>query len=291
MSPIGRVFIVLNLLLAGTFVGFSGTYLQKQANYKEKSEKLQSALDDAVARHNKAMDDLAKERNSFENAKTAAETAKSALETENRKLTDDNKLLSQRLATMEGNVAQINSQLTAANTQIQTAFSQAESAYKMAMTDQKEKDKAVQERVETQAENRTLKNTIASLEATIKGNTDNIASLQKERSELQMLVSVATNNGFVPALVAPALNGQVTAVAAEGRLCTISVTENISGVDLAEEIKKRSFPIAIYDASGYKAEAIVQAYDASTNAFTCRVQQGVGKGGIKVGDSATTKTP
>ena len=44
MSPIGRVFIVLNLLLAGTFVGFSGTYLQKQHNYKDKAEKVEKQL-------------------------------------------------------------------------------------------------------------------------------------------------------------------------------------------------------------------------------------------------------
>ena len=36
MSPIGRVFIVLNLLLAGTFVGFAGTYLQRQDNWRDK---------------------------------------------------------------------------------------------------------------------------------------------------------------------------------------------------------------------------------------------------------------
>ena len=39
MSPIGRVFIVLNLILAGTFVGFSGTHLQKQFNWKKQAEK------------------------------------------------------------------------------------------------------------------------------------------------------------------------------------------------------------------------------------------------------------
>ena len=35
MSPIGRVFIVLNLLLAGTFVGFAGTYLQQANHWKD----------------------------------------------------------------------------------------------------------------------------------------------------------------------------------------------------------------------------------------------------------------
>jgi hypothetical protein len=42
MSPIGRVFIVLNLILAGTFVGFSGTHLQKQFNWKKQAEKVQA---------------------------------------------------------------------------------------------------------------------------------------------------------------------------------------------------------------------------------------------------------
>jgi hypothetical protein len=292
MSPIGRVFIVLNLLLAGTFVGFAGSYLQKQHNYKAKSESLQATLDETTTRLNKSIDDLAKERSTFENAKTAAETAKGALETENRKLADDNKLLSQRLATMEGNVAQINASLATANTQIQSAFGQAESAYKMAMADQKSKDDAVRARDAAEAENRTLKTTIASLESTIKGNGEAIADLQKERNELQLLVSVATNNGFVPALAAPPLQGVVAGVQADGRLCTISITDNESAVDIAEQIRKRTFNFAIYDASGYKAEAVVQGFDASVNAVTCRVLPGVGKPAtIKVGDRATTKTP
>src|SRR5215510_10044361 len=48
MSPIGRVFVVLNLILAGTFVGFSGTFLQRQHHWKTAFEKLTKDSKDQV---------------------------------------------------------------------------------------------------------------------------------------------------------------------------------------------------------------------------------------------------
>ncbi len=34
MSPIGRVFIIVNLVLAAAFIGFAGTFLQNHTNWK-----------------------------------------------------------------------------------------------------------------------------------------------------------------------------------------------------------------------------------------------------------------
>ena len=115
-----------------------------------------------------------------------------------------------------------------------------------------------------------------------------IAGLEKERNELNLLVSVASENGFVPGLAAPALSGTVAHVANQ-RLCTIKITDNPGNVDIADQLAKRKFGFAVYDASGYKGEAIATAYHAADNAVTCRLVPH--KGEIKAGDKASTKTP
>ena len=48
MSPIGKAFLVINLVLAGIFVGFAGTYLQKAADWKQQHEDLKESTDVAA---------------------------------------------------------------------------------------------------------------------------------------------------------------------------------------------------------------------------------------------------
>ena len=111
--------------------------------------------------------------------------------------------------------------------------------------------------------------------------------MKKEGSELKMLVKVAETNGFLRAMAAPNLSGLVTSAA--GRLCTIQINENPGNVDIAGEIEKGKWGFAIYDASGYKGEAIATKFEASANAVLCNVY--LVKGEIKQGDRAATKTP
>jgi len=289
MSPIGRVFIVLNLLLAGTFVGFSGTYLQKQHNYKTKLEAEVAARAEDKKSFEAEKVRLENERNAFEVAKTSAETklgeTKNALDTTN----DENKRLNAQLSSMEGDLKQVNASLATANAQAKAAFDQSDAAYKMAIADQKVKYDAVRAKDSAEAENRNLKTTIASLEDTVKGKDLNLAALSKEINEQKLLVSVAVQNGFVPALAGPTLGGTVSHVVND-RLCTISITNNPGNVDIADQIAKRQFSFAIYDASGYKGEAIATAYHPADKMVTCNLM--VVKGGsIKEGDMAATKTP
>ena len=51
MSPIGRVFIVLNLFLAGGFAVMAGQLLNKQANYKQQLADEVAAHEDDNKRH------------------------------------------------------------------------------------------------------------------------------------------------------------------------------------------------------------------------------------------------
>jgi len=287
MSPIGRVFIVLNLVLAGVFVGFGGTYLQKQHDFKSQLEAEQKARTEEAGRLQGDITRLEQERNNFENAKTARETELDAMKNRVAQVEDENKRLHQQNASFEGDIKKLTSLAEAANTQMKAAFDQSDAAFKMATADQKVKDEAVSLKNAAEAENRTLKTTIASLQETIGGKDLQIAGLQKDVSEKDLLVSVAKQKGFLEGMAAPSLAGMVTN--ASGRLCTIQVTDNPGDIDISEVIAKMPFSFAIYDASGYKGEATATHYEPSAKAVLCNLT--LVKGTVKEGDRASTKTP
>jgi hypothetical protein len=290
MSPVGRVFIVLNLVLAGGFAYVSGTYLQKQDNYKQKFERSEKAKADLEKAKDLQIAQLEQERNAFETAKAANEQSLLATKNQLAQKIDENKALYTQLSSLEANTAKLVSIAEAGNTESKAAFERAMQAYNQAIADQKTRDDAVNAKNAAEAENRTLKTEIANYVETVKNKDLNIASLEKDKSELNLLVSVAVANGFSPAMAAPNLTGLVTS--ANGRLCTIQITDNPGKVDIADQISKRPFNFAIHDAaSGYKGEAVATKYEASANAVLCNlflVKDGMS---IKEGDRAATKTP
>ncbi len=285
MSPIGRVFIVLNLLLAGTFVGFSGTYLQKQHNYKDKLEQAEKAAAEQIAALNAEKERLTSERQSIENAKTAFETQFNATKNALDKANDENKRLSQQNDSFQGDLKRLASIAEAGNKQADAAFAQAREAYQASIAAQSTKDDAVRAKDVAEEENRKLKADIVALNETVTNKDLEIAGLQKERSELNLLVAVASEKGFLPSMAAPNLSGTVTHAA--GRLCTIAVTDNPGNVDIADQIAKRKFRIALYDASGYKGEAVAVEYNEAQKAILCNVIL-TNKGPITEGDKAST---
>lgn len=289
MSPIGRVFIVLNLVLAGVFVGFGGTYLQKQHDFKSQLTAEQDAHSATQQRLQTEITRLESERNTFENAKTARETELDAKKNELAAAQDENKRLHQQVASFDAALKELTSLAGAGNSQAKAAFEQAQSAYQMAIADQKVKDEAVRLKNEAEAENRTLKTTIASLQETVSNKDMEIADLSKDISEKDLLLAVARQNGFVNTMAAPALAGMVTN--ASGRLCTIQVTDNPGDVDIQDMIAKLPFSFAIYDASGYKGEATATRYEPSAKAVLCNVTLVKDNAQIKEGDRAATKTP
>lgn len=287
MSPIGRVFIVLNLVLAGGFVYVSGTHLQRQHNFKEKWETEQKAHETTKKEKDDQITKLSTERNTFENASIGNETRVGELSRLNAQLSDENKRLAAQLSQIEGQVGQLVAAAQAANTESKTAFATAKSAYDMAIAAANDKNEAVNAKDAALAENRDLKAKIASLEENVQNRDKNIASLEAEKNQLNLLVKVAESYGFIRSMAAPNLAGTVTN--ATGRLCTISITENPGNINIKDAIEMGKWGFAIYDASGYKGEAIAERYEEGANAVLCRVFPV--KGEIREGDRAATKTP
>jgi hypothetical protein len=287
MSPIGRVVIVLNLIAAGVFAGFAGTNLQRQHHYKDLYSKEQKARSDDKQAWETERSQLEGDRAKFENAKTASETALGAANVALAQSQDENKRLAQLNSAFEGDIKKLTSLAEAANIESKNAFTQAKAAYDASIAAGTTRDEAVRAKDAAEAENRTLKTALATEQDTVKGRDATIADMQKEKSRLDLLVSVASQKGFLPSMAAPTLAGMVTNASAN--LVTIQVTDNPGKIDIAEEIARNPFRFAIYDGSMYKGEAVATKYEASANAILCNLM--LVKGEIKEGDKAATKTP
>lgn len=287
MSPIGRVFIVLNLALAAGFAVVSGTYLQNQDNYKQKLAEEQTARQADIGRLNTQIRQLETERNAFEVAKTSNETQLLEAQNQIARLQDDNKRLSELTSSQAADIKSLRSLAEAGNTQAKSAFDQAQAAYQASIEAAAAKDDAVRAKDAAEAENRTLKTQIASLNETIGNKEQEIAALERDNSEQKLLVAAAIANGFSPAMAAPTLAGTVTN--ASGNLLTVAVADNPGNVDIQDQIERRPFRIAIYDETGFKAEAVATKYEPTANAILCNVMFKKDSATIRTGDRAATK--
>lgn len=277
MSPIGRVFIVLNLILAGTFVGYSGTTLQKQFHWKTESSRLTTALNElrstTTAEIARLSDDVSKmttSKSTLENELGLTKNELKQSEAEVARLRGENS----QLAT---DVREINSRLDGIKNSADAANEKANAAYQSSLAALKDKDEAIREKDTAVAENRDLKNQNTALSETIAQKDLQLADASAEKGRLNLLVDVAKAKGFLESMAVPALAGTVSNVT--GNLCTILVEASDSEI-------KPGYSFAIYDASGYKGEAKVTSVDAERRAAFCRLE--IKQGEIKSGDKAST---
>src|SRR5262245_35163943 len=280
MSPIGRVFIVLNVILAGTFVGFSGTFLQRQHVYK-------TLLDAEKEQHDRDNKSNASKIATAEGNYASASAEKSGIQQQLDQVkldrdakADEIKGQAQRLASYDADLKKLMSAAEANGTVIATLMEKYNQAFQQVTADEKTRDDAVRAKDTAEAENRALKAEVAKLNGTVTDKDLAIAGLTKDKNELQLLVDVATARGFNKLDAVPALAGTVSNVS--GRLITLAITSNPANAEV-----KQGYMFAVWDASGYKGEARVTDYDAGAKAAFCTMD--IVKGDVKPGDSASTK--
>ena len=125
MSPIGRVFIVLNLFLAGGFAVMGGQLLNNQANWKQKHADEAASHEADNQKFLQQIENLKTERGNAENAKTSFETQLAAAQTSIGNLQDENKRLAELTSSQAADLKKAVSLQEAANTQAKAAFEQA----------------------------------------------------------------------------------------------------------------------------------------------------------------------
>lgn len=286
MSPIGRTFIVLNLVLAGAFTYFAGDLLKNQNNWKEKYESAQASHQEEVDTLNNRIKTVEDERDSNDSAKIAFENQLAAARNTISSLQDDKKRNEETIASQRTDLKQLATAQESLQSDNRSAMTMAKEAYDASIAAIQAKDEAINAKDAAVAENRQLRNDIAGLNSTIEAKDAAIADLNRDNSEKDLLLAAAYSNGFVNGMAAPELAGTVTNAA--GSLLTVSVADNPGNVDIQDIINKLPFRFAIYGDDGYKGDAVATKYEESANAVFCKVVIKKENATIRQGDRAKT---
>ena len=167
---------------------------------------------------------------------------------------------------------------------VQASTEKAEAYHKDAMAAATVRDAAIREKEIAVADLRDALNRIASLEGDVGTRDGLLAERDAEIRRQGIIIEIAKDRFGTDFIVnaQPHLGGTVQHVGPEGRLLTVTVTENPSSAEL-----KRGYRFAIFSGNTYKAEAQVTEVNGN-NAF-CRVLESKGIP-ILVGDRAVTNT-
>jgi len=283
MSPIGRVFIILNLLLAGAFVGFAGTYLQQATDWKSKHAgavvahaEEKTSLEEQVTSHQRARQDAERE--------LAGHTMSlSQKVNDNKRLTEENQRLSQQLSDLAADVKKLQSGAITIAGAVQQATADAKQAYNTAQQATKDKDSALtaQETAEKNLADANFK--IGKLEGQIAEQAGQIAGLQGEVGEKDVLLTfVQRRYPGVLSMAQPDLQGTVHRVDAGGKLITIEITANPEKASI-----ERGYTMSIYAGNIYKGEAVITDVKDERFAFASITKKMDGAR-IAAGDKAAT---
>lgn len=255
MSPIGRIFIVLNLGLAFAFVGVAGTYLKHSTNYKQKFD---TAVADAENAAKKVAQEMSAIRSELEGAKnnlTASVSNLKGTETRLEESKTENERLTAQIASFEGSIKESQSSLKSIKDALEAATTRADDAYKMAVKASDERNEALNARVKAEDDLRTANAKIATLEGTLAETNAHVARLQEEVGEKETLIAYVKSNfgGALPS-VTPSMSGSVVTVGRDGRLLTVKL-------DAKAGEPKPGHNLAIHANGHYKGEFVVDTVE------------------------------
>lgn len=282
MNAIGRVFLVLNLGLAGTFVGMSGTYLERASDWKDKFQKRDAEAQREAGDLKTSLSAEKEKYNNSQHSNNGLTVQIAGLKNQLKDKEDTNVRLQARLATMEAAAKKTESYMSRVDTRINAAFTNMDAAQKMAIQAEKDKDAAI-------AAKNTADKLLAEANFKIKNQGDDIANkvslISKHEGtikEKNILLDIVNRRypGIFTTLH-PLVTGIVSHVSASGKLITIDLK---TGGDSL----KGGHTFAIFSAAqGYKGEAVVTEIDEGKKFCFARLSLDEGKK-IAAGDSAST---
>jgi hypothetical protein len=284
MSPIGRVFIILNLLLSGAFIYFSGVYLSKATDFKQKYDleasehtKAKTAAAEAAAAARREVNDINRNLRGAEAtlSERDSQLKERIAEIEQQKAKFDS--MQQQLAKLEASYATVSSKIEVAVTESSKArqdWMEADRARTAAMRDKETSDAALAE----------AKMKIESLERDGAEKVAQIAALTEKTNVQETILTLAKQR--LPDLLTfaqPTFTGTVQHVSKAGDLVTLAITENPGNLPL-----KAGASFAMWNEAGYLGEATVTEILNDGQTAFARVTKRANNASIKIGDRAST---
>jgi chromosome segregation ATPase len=279
MSPTGRVFIVLNLVLAGAFVGFAGTYLKNHTNWKQKHDAVDTEfrtskkdLDAKVSSLESQLITATRENQRIDQSEKAAKA----------ELADEkavNQRLSGQVSSLEADIKAIKSDYATVASKVETAAEDAKKTLQLALAADEEKHKALNLQKDADAKLAEANATIKEFEAKVADLTGDIQKKDQTIGEQGTLIkSVQLKAPGLLLTAQPDVEGRVHNVS-NNKLVTVEITNK------AGELKPGN-QMALYNGSTYKGEMLVTNVEG--NFAFGKITLSKDGTTVNVGDSART---
>ena len=284
MSPIGRIFSVLNLILAALFLGWAANNLATSHDFKNKLEAEEKAhtatktdLDAQISELRTSVDTKTTEADTYRNERDDAEAHRKRVVNDNTDLKRQVDEGTGALQEMSGAVETINATLGS----IESAKDDAVSAQREA---ESERDGALQsaQDANTLAEETTQKN--SQLENTIADLRGQLASVEGERSSLETQLATlvdVTGVSWEDIASQEKIDAAVVQVNADIQPGLLALSKgSADGV-------KRGYTFEIYKGSQYKGQVRVE--NVRENMCTALIVKTMDGQTIAAGDNASTR--
>lgn len=284
MSSIGKIFVVLNLVLAAAFVGWAANAVSTSGDYKKKYEdavaaagKDKMALDEELK---KVRADLGLSKTDLQNAVSARDEAKRAQE----RLTTENKDLASANATLGASITKIETTLGEITASRDKAFDDT----KKALAAQKAADEA---RRTAELAQQAAEEAKAAAEGQLRDVQAQVASLEKEKTKLvNETASLQTSLDSLVAMTGTPIS-EVTSVAKiDGAVLGIdtSVAPGLVAINVGStQGVKRGHTFDIFDGATYKGQVKIEFVHADMSSGL--ITRPVPGQTIRQGDGATTR--
>jgi prefoldin subunit 5 len=279
MSPIGRIFIVLNLILSAAFVGWAANALGKAENYKDQITAAKKAHADEVAAKDKELSELQVQLTGVTEQQRSFREQRDSFEAESGRLKTQLDELKRANDTMQGNLTKIQSTLGDYNNSIAQLVQQKDAAIERAHEAERARDAAVSEKdaamlaqrdAEEATSNANLK--IGDLEAQKMALAD-----EKELLQTRLDTLVAKTGVALPeVMVQKPIDALVLDVKKDLKLVVLNKGQ--------KDDVKVGYVFDIYRGSQYKGQVRITDVRETISSGVISIE----KAAIGQGDSATT---
>lgn len=284
MSPIARILIILNLVLAAVFVGWAANALSANAEYKAK-------YDTEVTAHTSAKTALDAELSKVKSELRVAQESSNTFMAARDEATRDR---DRTKADLDQEVAR-NAKFEADLNRIAATLSEIEASKAKLQAD---KDRAVQSRTEAEkaaadsgSAQRVAEEKLAELEGQIASANNQIADLEKTRKSLEKeKTNVDTQLAALVDMTGVKMGDIAAMPRIEGRVLEVnnSIKPGLVSINVGEANGvKRGFTFEIFDGKAYKGQVRVEFVHPNMSSGV--IVRAVKDQTIRQGDGASTR--
>lgn len=282
MSPIGRIFVVINLILSAAFLGWASAALNSGVNYRQQLTDAGEKHKTELAGKDKEIESFQIENNSLSDAQRQFREERDAAKTDVERLTTQLDELKRANAKMLGNLTEIQAALTDYNATIAQLSQQKDAAIEQAHEAERARDQALQEKQDAEIAMRDAEEAANNARLAIQDLEKERTSLTEAASQLEarlITMSTVTGTSLDTVMSQPKIEAAVMSVNPDLKMVVLNKGSD-DGV-LA------GFTFDIYRGSQYKGRVRVLTPQKEVSSAQI-ILVNPGTKAITQGDSATT---